>query len=73
MSSIIPDIVISRLPVYLRALDRLAQEGHDPGQREEALAEDRDRHVRPPSPDLQVRRGGAIGHAGIPFTNAPFP
>jgi redox-sensing transcriptional repressor len=29
MSSTIPDIVISRLPVYLRALDRLAQEGHE--------------------------------------------
>ncbi len=25
----IPDIVISRLPVYLRALERLAQEGHE--------------------------------------------
>ena len=29
MSSMIPDIVISRLPVYLRALDRLAQEGFE--------------------------------------------
>jgi redox-sensing transcriptional repressor len=29
MSPTIPDIVISRLPVYLRALDRLAQEGHE--------------------------------------------
>lgn len=29
MSSTIPDIVISRLPIYLRALDRLAQEGHE--------------------------------------------
>jgi redox-sensing transcriptional repressor len=29
MSSGIPDIVISRLPIYLRALDRLAQEGHE--------------------------------------------
>src|SRR5688572_23851704 len=25
----IPDIVIGRLPIYLRALNRLAQEGHD--------------------------------------------
>lgn len=29
MSSNIPDIVIGRLPVYLRALSRLAQEGHE--------------------------------------------
>jgi len=29
MSSTIPDIVISRLPIYLRALDRLAHEGHE--------------------------------------------
>jgi redox-sensing transcriptional repressor len=29
MASSIPDIVISRLPVYLRALERLAQEGHE--------------------------------------------
>lgn len=29
MSSMIPDIVISRLPVYLRALDRLVQEGYE--------------------------------------------
>ncbi len=29
MSPIIPDIVISRLPVYLRALDRLAQDGYE--------------------------------------------
>lgn len=29
MASMIPDIVISRLPVYLRALDRLVQEGHE--------------------------------------------
>jgi len=29
MPSTIPDIVISRLPIYLRALDRLAQEGHE--------------------------------------------
>lgn len=29
MASNIPDIVISRLPVYLRALERLAQEGQD--------------------------------------------
>jgi len=29
MSSNIPDIVIGRLPIYLRALTRLAQEGHD--------------------------------------------
>lgn len=29
MSSMIPDIVISRLPVYLRALDRLTQEGQE--------------------------------------------
>ena len=29
MASIIPDIVISRLPIYLRALDRLAQDGHE--------------------------------------------
>jgi redox-sensing transcriptional repressor len=29
MASNIPDIVISRLPIYLRALERLAQEGHD--------------------------------------------
>jgi redox-sensing transcriptional repressor len=29
MPSTIPDIVISRLPVYLRALERLAQEGHE--------------------------------------------
>ena len=29
MATIIPDIVISRLPIYLRALDRLAQEGHE--------------------------------------------
>jgi len=28
-SNDIPDIVISRLPVYLRALERLAQEGHE--------------------------------------------
>lgn len=28
-NDIIPDIVISRLPVYLRALERLAQEGHE--------------------------------------------
>ena len=27
--NMIPDIVISRLPIYLRALDRLAQEGHE--------------------------------------------
>ena len=29
MTPIIPDIVISRLPVYLRALERLAAEGHE--------------------------------------------
>ncbi len=29
MASNIPDIVISRLPVYLRALERLTQEGHE--------------------------------------------
>ncbi len=29
MASTIPDIVISRLPVYLRALERLAQEGQE--------------------------------------------
>ncbi|MFQ3568229.1 MAG: redox-sensing transcriptional repressor Rex [Aggregatilineales bacterium] len=29
MPSTIPDIVISRLPIYLRALERLAQEGHE--------------------------------------------
>lgn len=29
MPSIIPDIVISRLPVYLRALERLSQEGQE--------------------------------------------
>lgn len=29
MTAAIPDIVISRLPVYLRALDRLTQEGHE--------------------------------------------
>src|SRR6185295_2181051 len=29
MPSNIPDIVIGRLPVYLRALTRLAQEGHE--------------------------------------------
>jgi redox-sensing transcriptional repressor len=29
MASNIPDIVIGRLPVYLRALTRLAQEGHE--------------------------------------------
>lgn len=29
MTPIIPDIVISRLPVYLRALERLAQEGFE--------------------------------------------
>jgi redox-sensing transcriptional repressor len=29
MPSTIPDIVISRLPVYLRALERLAQDGHE--------------------------------------------
>lgn len=29
MATSIPDIVISRLPIYLRALDRLAQEGHE--------------------------------------------
>ncbi|MCK6578174.1 MAG: redox-sensing transcriptional repressor Rex [Anaerolineae bacterium] len=29
MASNIPDIVISRLPIYLRALERLAQEGHE--------------------------------------------
>jgi redox-sensing transcriptional repressor len=29
MASSIPDIVISRLPIYLRALDRLSQEGHE--------------------------------------------
>jgi redox-sensing transcriptional repressor len=29
MSSNIPDIVIGRLPIYLRALNRLAQEGRD--------------------------------------------
>lgn len=29
MSSNIPDIVIGRLPIYLRALTRLEQEGHD--------------------------------------------
>jgi redox-sensing transcriptional repressor len=29
MASTIPDIVISRLPIYLRALDRLAQDGHE--------------------------------------------
>jgi redox-sensing transcriptional repressor len=29
MPSTIPDIVISRLPVYLRALERLSQEGHE--------------------------------------------
>lgn len=29
MASSIPDIVISRLPVYLRALERLSQEGHE--------------------------------------------
>ncbi len=29
ISSNIPDIVIGRLPIYLRALTRLAQEGHD--------------------------------------------
>lgn len=29
MASSIPDIVISRLPIYLRALERLAQEGHE--------------------------------------------
>lgn len=29
MTESIPDIVISRLPVYLRALERLAQEGHE--------------------------------------------
>ena len=29
MASSIPDIVISLLPVYLRALERLAQEGHE--------------------------------------------
>jgi redox-sensing transcriptional repressor len=29
MSPSIPDIVISRLPVYLRALDRLTQDGHE--------------------------------------------
>lgn len=28
-SSSIPDIVISRLPIYLRALDRLSQEGYE--------------------------------------------
>ena len=28
-SNNIPDIVIGRLPIYLRALNRLAQEGHD--------------------------------------------
>jgi redox-sensing transcriptional repressor len=28
-NSSIPDIVISRLPVYLRALERLSQEGHE--------------------------------------------
>ncbi|NDJ62544.1 MAG: redox-sensing transcriptional repressor Rex [Chloroflexi bacterium] len=29
MPTIIPDIVISRLPIYLRALERLSQEGHE--------------------------------------------
>jgi redox-sensing transcriptional repressor len=29
MATLIPDIVISRLPIYLRALDRLVQEGHE--------------------------------------------
>lgn len=29
MASSIPDIVISRLPIYLRALERLAAEGHE--------------------------------------------
>lgn len=29
LASLIPDIVISRLPVYLRALERLAAEGHE--------------------------------------------
>jgi redox-sensing transcriptional repressor len=29
MPASIPDIVISRLPVYLRALERLAQDGHE--------------------------------------------
>lgn len=29
MPTTIPDIVISRLPVYLRALERLSQEGHE--------------------------------------------
>jgi redox-sensing transcriptional repressor len=29
MPSSIPDIVISRLPIYLRALERLSQEGKD--------------------------------------------
>ena len=29
MPSSIPDIVISRLPIYLRALERLSQEGHE--------------------------------------------
>ena len=29
MTPTIPDIVISRLPVYLRALERLSAEGHD--------------------------------------------
>ncbi len=29
MASSIPDIVISRLPIYLRALERLAQEGYE--------------------------------------------
>jgi redox-sensing transcriptional repressor len=29
VSSNIPDIVIGRLPIYLRALNRLAQEGHE--------------------------------------------
>jgi redox-sensing transcriptional repressor len=29
MTASIPDIVISRLPIYLRALERLAQDGHE--------------------------------------------
>jgi redox-sensing transcriptional repressor len=29
MNASIPDIVISRLPIYLRALERLAQDGHE--------------------------------------------
>jgi NADH/NAD ratio-sensing transcriptional regulator Rex len=28
-SNNIPDIVIGRLPIYLRALNRLTQEGHE--------------------------------------------